>query len=308
MSQGSLFGGPAVRAMPERADLVALAEALPGLRLGTSSWSFPGWRGHVWRDPVSPDLLSSDGLEAYAQHPLFRTVSIDRTYYRLPEPGVLAAYARQVPEGFRFVVKAPSVVGSSKLRGRDNPHALDPAWVREEALARFVELGDRLGAVLLQLPPQDPDAFGDRFYHRLAEVLAVQLPWVVEVRTPEWVTPDLRAVLAETHTVPCLSVHPRMPDLRTQWRVLDLGRVPELHIRWNLGSGLDYEGARDRYAPFDRMVDPDPGTREKLARSIAWMLERDRPVWVIANNKAEGCAPLTLEALARAVLGLRRTA
>jgi hypothetical protein len=49
------------------------------------------------------------------------------------------------------------------------------------------------------------------------------------------------------------------------------------------------------------MLDPDLTTRGQVASAIRWALERERPVWVVANNKAEGCAPLTLEALARAV-------
>lgn len=290
-----------VRAASPRADLVDLGGRLADLRLGTSSWSFPGWRGTVWRDSVRAEVLSAHGLSAYSQHPLLRTVSIDRTYYRLPEPGLLAGYTDQVPEDFRFVVKAP-MVGSARIRGEANPHALDPDWVRSEAVPRFEELGDRLGAVLLQVPPQSPHAFADRFYHRLAAVLRVPLPWVVEVRTDAWVTPDLAAVLRDTGAMPCLSVHPRMPDLRQQWRVLELARVPALHVRWNLGRGATYEAAKSRYAPFDRMVDPDPSTRDQLARAIRWMLDRERPVWVVANNKAEGCAPATLEALARAVV------
>ena len=296
-----MFGGPRVRAVAPRPAQEALAARLPGLRLGTSSWSFPGWRGLVWQDELPAEILSRHGLPAYATHPLLRTVSIDRTYYRLPERGVLGAYAEQVGPDFRFVVKAPMQVGSARVRGEPNPHALDPTWVRDAVAPRLQELGDGLGAVLLQIPPQHPDAFGDRFYHRLAAVLAVPLPWVVEVRTEAWFGADLAAVLDDTGALPCLSVHPRMPDLRTQWATLRMGQRAALHVRWNLNVGSDYQRAKDRYAPFDRLVDENPTTRGQLARAIHWMLERDRPAWVVANNKAEGCAPLTLEALARAV-------
>ena len=49
------------------------------LRLGTSSWSFPGWRGLVYADACTPAQLAADGLQAYAQHPLLTTVGVDRT-------------------------------------------------------------------------------------------------------------------------------------------------------------------------------------------------------------------------------------
>ena len=58
------------------------APVLPtDIRLGTSSWFFPGWRGLVY-DGVHPQVaLSKQGLAAYAQIPLLRTVSLDRTFY-----------------------------------------------------------------------------------------------------------------------------------------------------------------------------------------------------------------------------------
>ena len=58
------------------------APMLPSdIRLGTSSWFFPGWRGLVY-DGVHPQVaLSKQGLAAYAQIPLLRTVSLDRTFY-----------------------------------------------------------------------------------------------------------------------------------------------------------------------------------------------------------------------------------
>jgi uncharacterized protein YecE (DUF72 family) len=195
-------------------------------------------------------------------------------------------------------------VGTARLRGEANPHALDPAWVEDRFLPRLQELGDRLGAVLLQLPPQPGDAFGDRFFHRLASVLALPVPWVVEVRTRAWFREDLARVLADTGADPCLSIHPALPDLRTQWRVLDVPRASALHIRWNLAPGGRYEDAKRAFAPFDRLQAPDLEHRGQLAKAVHWALEREKAAWVIANNKAEGCAPATLIALAEAVAAL----
>ena len=60
----------------------ALAERLPpDLRLGTSSWSFPGWTGLVYAREATTELLAREGLPAYARHPFFRTVGVDRTFY-----------------------------------------------------------------------------------------------------------------------------------------------------------------------------------------------------------------------------------
>ena len=102
---------------PRPEDLRAAGLLLDSVRLGTSSWSFPGWRGIVYARRVSKARLAREGLRAYAGHPLLRLAGIDWTYYRPPETGDLEPYTRQVPEGFRFLVKAPGRVHAGALSG-----------------------------------------------------------------------------------------------------------------------------------------------------------------------------------------------
>ena len=88
--QPSLFArssGDAVALEQRRQRLGIVAAALPDtLLMGTSSWSFPGWRGIVYPDEATPTRLARDGLRDYAKHPLLRTVGIDRSYYApIPE-------------------------------------------------------------------------------------------------------------------------------------------------------------------------------------------------------------------------------
>ena len=87
------------------------------MRLGTSSWLFPGWTGLVFAPrsgrPAPEQVLARHGLPAYAAHPLLRTVSLDRTFYAPLTPEEFAAYAAQVPATFRFVVKAPAAFPSA---------------------------------------------------------------------------------------------------------------------------------------------------------------------------------------------------
>src|SRR5689334_10246778 len=66
------------------------------LRLGTSSWNFTGWSGLVWAQAYPEARLSREGLPAYAAHPLLRTVSLDRAFYRPLEASAFAALAAQV--------------------------------------------------------------------------------------------------------------------------------------------------------------------------------------------------------------------
>ena len=89
MQQLSLLGEAppapqAQRLAPAETDdaLSALAAGLDRrLRLGTSSWSFPGWAGLVYATSASKQVLSRAGLTAYSRPPLLRTVRVDSGFY-----------------------------------------------------------------------------------------------------------------------------------------------------------------------------------------------------------------------------------
>src|SRR5690349_14480142 len=117
------------------------APTLPtDIRLGTSSWFFPGWRGLVYEGLHPQVALSKKGLAAYAQMPLLRTVSLDRTFYAPITTVEYARYAAQVPDHFSFVVKAPALVCDAVMRDEEgrakvpNAHFLDPAIAAREVV------------------------------------------------------------------------------------------------------------------------------------------------------------------------------
>ena len=317
--------------MPPDAALAELGAGLPpSIRLGTSSWSFPGWTGLVYapRDgrPESEDRLAREGLAAYAAHPLFRTVSVDRTFYAPLAAEAFARYAAAVPEGFRFVVKAPAAVtdpfrragGSGRVDG-DNPSFLDAATAAATGITPAVAgLGGRLGAIVFQFPPLGRRLLADvpRLVARLvAFVAALPKPRTatlpdgpavaLEIRDPDLLGEALAAGLAATGAIPCLAAHARMPPLDEQAAAWRLERFPTrapLLVRWNLHSGHDYEGARQRYFPFDRLVEEDTATRGTLASLARGAAAMGRPVLVTVNNKAEGSAPWSVRRLAEAIV------
>ncbi len=73
---------------------------------------------------------------------------------------------------------------------------------------------------------------------------------------------------------------------------------PSFSQRWLLARYLTYDGAKDRYAPFTKIVDDDPVNRATVVSLLRAALGAGRNAWVIANNKAEGSAPLTIERIA----------
>ncbi|HSN73106.1 MAG TPA: DUF72 domain-containing protein [Steroidobacteraceae bacterium] len=290
-----------------------LAEQLPpGLRFGTSSWSFPGWHGLVYGRRYSESVLARHGLAAYAAPPLLRAVGLDRTYYGTLSAGEFAAYAEVVPADFRFIVKCHAAVTTPPERRRpaeagSPDRYLDAVYAVERvALPAREGLGDRLGAVLLQFPPLGFDRTGDpaAFVEDLARFLESwpqAVPVAVELRDRELVTPEYIVVLHRAGAVHCLNLHPRMPSVDDQLELL--GRVPEpCIVRWMLHPGLSYESARERYRPFTHLVDPDPEQRRSVAALCMTAARQRIPTYVIANNKAEGSAPLTVFELAREIL------
>lgn len=316
--------GPAVAPAPLDEALVALGAALPAqLHLGTSSWTYPGWKGLVWEGGPSESQLSRNGLAVYAQHPLFRTVSIDRGFYRPLTVSEYQRYASQVPDDFRFVVKAPSLVTDALVRSEDgrgrqaNTAFLDPALASSEFVEPALQgLGRKVGALVFQLSPL-PLAQLDRMHEvlsRLRALLAAQPPvaerapgavLAVEVRDREWLTPEFAAVLRDTGATYCLGLHAKMPPLADQLPLLRALWPGPLVCRWNLNpvnGPYGYETAEQAYAPYDRMVHPDATTREALARVIAGTTHAGQRAYVAISNHAEGCAPRSVRALAEAVV------
>ncbi|GKT00329.1 DUF72 domain-containing protein [Acidovorax sp. SUPP3434] len=311
-------------------DLRALAARLPPrLRMGTSSWTYPGWKGLLWEGEHSEQTLSKNGLPVYAQHPLMRTVSIDRSFYRPLTVSQYERYASQVPHDFRFVVKAPSLVTDALVRGEDgrgrqaNPAFLDAALATQEFVAPALEgLGAKVGALVFQLSPL-PLAQLDRLpqvLERLRTMLLAQpllAPTApdgvlaVEVRDPEWLSPEFMphfaAVLREAGATYCVGLHAKMPPLAEQLHLLRRLWPGPLVCRWNLNpvhGAYGYEDAEKLYAPYDRILHPAPEVHEVLARTIAGVTGAGQNAFVTVSNHAEGCAPLTLRTLAEQVAPL----
>ena len=291
------------------------------IRLGTSSWFFPGWRGLVYEGLHPQVALSKQGLGAYARIPLLRTVSLDRTFYAPISTVQYQAYARQVPAPFSFVVKAPALVCDAVMRDEEgrgrvaNPHFLDAGLAAREFVVPCLEgLGDKAGPLVFQISPlprglvEEAPVLVERlaaFFAALPRELGGHRPlYALELRNAELLTPRLVRMLAGAGVRYCVGLHDRMPEVERQeaaLRALDGDAPGPLVVRWNLHRGFLYQAARQRYEPFDRLVDQDPETRRVLARMAVRAFQAGQKVWITANNKAEGCAPLSILELAREI-------
>ncbi|HEY0200929.1 MAG TPA: DUF72 domain-containing protein [Burkholderiaceae bacterium] len=310
-----------VRPVAADPELAALARRLPPrLRIGTSSWHYPGWAGLVWDGVYDERELSRNGLLAYAAHPLLRTVCIDRSFYRPLTASQYARYAAQVPEDFRFVVKAPALVADALVRAEDgrgrqpNPAFLDPTLACREFVEPALEgLGARLGALVFEISPLPAQLLAqtEALHTQLSAMLRALPPLrptapdgvvAVEVRNPALLSRRLADTLGEAGASFCLGLHAKMPPIDEQLPMLRALWPGPLVCRWNLNrlhGAYGYEQAQRLYQPYDRLQDPDLPTRETLARVMRATVSAGQPVYVTVSNKAEGSAPLTVAALAR---------
>ena len=326
-AQHDLFGAPPadagiVRAAAPDEQLVEIARRLPkNLHFGTSSWTFPGWAGIVYAQLYSVPVLARYGLAAYARHPLLNAVNLDSTFYKVQTTEHLAAYAAEVPESFRFIVKAYAGLttapdSSMAARRKIEPVFLDAAFAAREVVKPLRDaFGAKLGALLFQFSPlgvrytREPH----RFVARLGEFLSA-LPagptYAIELRDPEFLGSEYEGALRAAGAVHCSTVHSRMPSVDRQVAFSARGLQPArpaackgpLLIRWMLRPGEDYESAAARYAPFNRLQAPDELNRDRIAALITAGLSSERDVYVVAANNAEGSAPLTLHELAKTIV------
>jgi uncharacterized protein YecE (DUF72 family) len=108
--------------------------------IGTSGYNYPEWKGSFYPEKIPAAKM----LPFYAEH--FTTVEINYTFYRMPNEKILAGWAAQTPPTFRFTLKAPRrITHDARLR--------DVGELVRGFCSVAATLGDRLGALLFQLPP-----------------------------------------------------------------------------------------------------------------------------------------------------------
>lgn len=237
------------------------------IRVGTAGWSYGHWRGLLY----PKGLPQNRWLEHYAR--FFDTVEVNTTFYHLPAGDVVAGWRGRVPDDFLLAVKMSRVVTHERrLRGCAGP------------LSAFLErvgiLGDRLGPVLVQLPPsleRDLDRLGD-FLKLLPDGLTV----AIEFRNESWYADDTFELLGE-HGV-CFCAHD-MPGRPSPRRAVG----PAVYFRFH-GPGRRYRGCY---------------TDGQLRESAEWLAKQwpeERSVYAYFNNDLEGHAVANAQTL-RGMLG-----
>jgi len=160
------------------------------LYVGTSGYSYKEWKGTFYPE----DLPDKQMLRFYGER--FRSVEINNTFYRMPNPALLEGWAGEVPPEFKFVLKAPQQITHIK-RLKDAGDSV--SYLLKVAST----LDQRLGPLLFQLPPQQrKDA------SRLREFLGLLPPerrTAFEFRHQSWFDDEIFTLLRDHRAALCIA-------------------------------------------------------------------------------------------------------
>lgn len=232
------------------------------LYAGSSGFSYPEWKG-----PFYPaDLAQRRFLAFYGSR--LDAVELNNTFYRMPRPELLSGWAGEVPDHFRFALKAPAHI-SCRVVPAAGAGAMAELWRAARAL------GGRLGPVLFQLPPELPIDL-DRLAGFLA-LLPAGMRAAFELRHPSWRDPAVHAALRAAGAALCVT---DMPDGREPPVVATAG-FGYLRLRRARYSKARLEAWRDRmratgwgecYVFFRH---EDSGAAPRLARRLTAVFADD---------------------------------
>jgi len=288
-----------------------------GIYFGTSSWKYEGWLGSIYaperyttRGKFSRKKFEAECLAEYAE--TFPVVCGDFSFYQFPTPAYWRRLFGETPDSLLFGFKVPEEITVATWPGHarygSRAGLLNEAFLDarhfERGFARPLEpYRHRVATLIFEFGTFSKASFSSAaaFTRRLdafLEELPAQFRYAVEIRNPEYLGPDYFAMLASHQTAHVFNAWTRMPEIGAQARMPGAFSADFTVVRALLRHGRSYEQAVKQFEPYRTTQDPDPSTREAL-RHIAEESRRDqRQALVFVNNRLEGNAPSTIEAVA----------
>jgi uncharacterized protein YecE (DUF72 family) len=227
------------------------------LRVGTSGWQYPHWKGRFY----PPDLPTSRWLEYYARQ--FDTVELNNSFYRQPERKTFERWRDAVPDAFVYAVKLSRFITHRKRLNVTRESI-------ERSYGTMAGLGKKLAVVLVQLPPRmkfDEDR-AERFFRMVAPR---RRRHAVEPRDASWFTEEALAFLRRRKVALVIGDTP-------SWPTHAAVTADFVYVRFH-GPGRLYASNYE-----------DDVLREWAERIKAWRAE-GRDVFAYFNNDALGYAP-----------------
>jgi len=264
---------------------VERAFPVPGMHLGTSSFTAAGWEGTFYPKGVR----SADYLGFYAEH--FSTVEVDSTFYGCPSARTVGNWAARTPASFVFSVKVPQIITHEKaLVNCDSEF--------DEFVKTMELLGPKLGPMVFQFPLFDRWKFPnqDGFLAVLAAFLK-KLPagrqFAIEIRNKSWLDARFADVLREHNVALVLTDTSFVPRPWEMKEKFDMVTSDFLYVRW-LG---DRKGIEKQTTTWGKtVVDRQEDLRNWVDLLRRLINDKDiRKTFAYANNHYAGHAPTTVK-------------
>jgi uncharacterized protein YecE (DUF72 family) len=295
----------------------ALAElAAQHVFVGTSSWKYEGWLGQIYsrerylaRGAFSRRRFESECLAEYAL--TFPVVCGDFSFYQFPSPPYWRRLFGSAPATLQFAFKVPEEVTVKVFpaharygprAGLANPSYLDPVLLKEQFLDPLTPYGGQVAVLILEFGTFSRQSYSDaqEFLAELDRFLAA-LPagfrYSVEIRNAEFLGPDYFACLAAHGVAHVFNAWTRAPELDPQIHIPGAHTADFTVCRALLRRGRSYEDAVKLFSPYEEIKDPNPEGRQAIRELIEWARERNRAAFIFVNNRFEGNAPRTIEAI-----------
>ena len=223
--------------------------------IGTSGWHYDHWRYRFYPDK----LAKAKWLEFYASH--FTTVELNSSFYRLPSEAAFTSWYESSPPNFIFAVKVSRFITHIK-RLRDTEEAV------EKFITRAKILGEKLGPLLYQLPPNMHR--DDGVLEAFLSTLPQGMKHVFEFRHQSWLEEEVFEILHQYNAGLCVS---DMPSLSCPL----LAPADFAYIRFHGSTGLYFSCYSDEELA-------------NWARKLADLAANLKGIYVYFNNDAEAFA------------------
>jgi uncharacterized protein YecE (DUF72 family) len=287
-----------------------------GIWIGTSSWKYPGWLGQIYtrerylvRGRFSQKKFEAECLQEYAR--TFPIVCGDFSFYQFPPEDYWKRLFGSAPETLRFGFKVPEEITRKDFPARErygnragvsNPSYLNATLFEESFLEFLRPYGTRVAMVILEF-----GTFSRRSYEtpavffedldRFLGALPRDFRYSVELRNREFLRPEFFACLSTHSVAHVFNSWSRMPDLTQQLQMPGVFTTDFTVVRALLRPGRSYAQAVARFAPYERVQEPVPSAREGIREIIERARRERESAYVFVNNRLEGNAPGTIEAV-----------
>jgi uncharacterized protein YecE (DUF72 family) len=302
---------------PSTFDRRALAERLTALAqqdiwIGTSSWKYEGWLGQIYshdryltRGRFSQKRFEAECLAEFAE--TFPIVCGDFSFYQFPAPEFWAKLFTSAPASLRFALKVPEEVTAEVFprharygprAGLANESYLNAALLQTMFLEPLAPYASRIAVLIFEFgsrsaSPREFVAALDPFLAALPRTFR----YAVEVRNPGYLDPRYFDCLKSHGVAHVLNAWTRMPTLTEQLAHPQVFPTEFTVVRALLKQGRPYEQAVQQFQPYEEVREENPEARAALRAVMQRMREERRAAYIFVNNRLEGNAPSTIQAV-----------